>query len=142
MDGTGRADLPGRRNTIKIPTNIAVDPLTGWVYWSDTDNTIDKVSRYDGSQQSETFLTLTGLEDVFGLAVHGDYIYWTDRLATARALVRARKSSGDGEQVILAQRTGLRGLIAVNSTAENGWCSDNFRDCQCFVYWLPVCVCV
>ena len=57
---------------------------------------------------------------MFGLAIHGDYIYWTDRFLSSRALVRAQKSSGGGEKVILENYVGLSGLVAVNSTTDTG----------------------
>ena len=118
MDGTGRMNLPNITYTIKTPTNIAVDPLTSWVYWSETDSEVERVSRYDGSHDFSLSLSDTG--DVFGLTIHGDYIYWTDRFLSSRALVRAQKSSGDGEEVILENYAGLSGLVAVNSTTDIG----------------------
>ena len=118
MDGTGRVNLPNVAYTIKTPTNIAVDPLTGWVYWSEADSEVERVSRYNGFRDFS--LSLSDTEDVFGLAIHGDYIYWTDRFLSSRALVRAEKSTGDEEEVILVGYPGLRGLVAVNSTAETG----------------------
>ena len=118
MDGTGRMNLPNIAYTIKTPTNIAVDPLTSWVYWSETDSEVERVSRYDGSRDFSLSLRNTG--DVFGLTIHGDYIYWTDRFLSSRALVRAHKLSGDGEKVILENYSGLSGLVAVNSTTDIG----------------------
>ena len=116
MDGTGRMNLPNVQYTIKTPTNIAVDPLTRWVYWSETGDSVERVSRYNGSRDFS--LSLRNTRDVLGLAIHGDYIYWTDRFESN--LVRAQKSTGDGEYVILAGYPGLLGLVAVNSTAETG----------------------
>ena len=118
MDGTSRMNLPNIAYTIKTPTNIAVDPLTSWVYWSETDSEVERVSRYDGSRDFSLSLRNTG--DVFGLAIHGDYIYWTDRFLSSRALVRAQKLSGEWEEVILVNYAGLSGLVAVNSTTDTG----------------------
>ena len=52
MDGTGRMVLPGVVGDIKQPTNIAVDPLTGLVYWSDAHDDNEKIVKYDGQRDS------------------------------------------------------------------------------------------
>ena len=48
MDGSERMVLPGVMGAIKQPSNIAVDPLTRLVYWSDTFPEYEKIVRYDG----------------------------------------------------------------------------------------------
>ena len=53
MDGTERMVLPGVNGTIKLPSSIAVDPLTSLVYWSDTFPDNEKIVRYDGERDTE-----------------------------------------------------------------------------------------
>ena len=53
MDGTERMVLPGVTGAIKQPSNIAVDPLTRLVYWSDTFPDNEKIVKYDGERDSE-----------------------------------------------------------------------------------------
>lgn len=50
MDGTERMVLPNVTGEIKQPSNIAVDPLTRQVYWSDTFPENEKIVRYDGKR--------------------------------------------------------------------------------------------
>ena len=111
LDGSERQSLKDQLNYVpKTPTNIAVDPQTNYVYWADTDDSVDQISRFDGV--TDQFLNIHGLHDVIGLAIE-DYIYWTDRGNADNALVRANKTNGDGAEVILRGYPGLLGLTSV-----------------------------
>ena len=58
MDGTDRMELPGVNGAnIKQPSNVAVDPLTRQVYWSDVFDGKEKIVRYDGVQEYNLFIT-------------------------------------------------------------------------------------
>ena len=60
------------------------------------------------------------LSDVLGLAVHGNYVYWTDRGNSQRPLGRADKQSGLHSEALLRNLGGLHGLVAVNKSADPG----------------------
>jgi hypothetical protein len=66
-------------------------------------------------------LCFSDLSDVLGLAIHGNYIYWTDRGNSDMTLGRADKSSGVPSETLLSDISGLHGLVAVNKSADPGW---------------------
>ena len=47
MNGTERREIRSS-NRLLIPANIAVDPLTGYVYWVDVDGDRRHIVMYDG----------------------------------------------------------------------------------------------
>ena len=63
---------------------------------------------------------LVGLEDVLGLAVHGSYIYWTDRGNIDFSLARADKNTGGSKEALIRNIGGFHGLIAVNQSVFPG----------------------
>ena len=74
----------------------------------------------DFSTLNCTCLCFTDLSDVLGLAVHGSYIYWTDRGNLKVPLGRADKNSGHPSESLLPGLSGLYGLVAVNKSADPG----------------------
>lgn len=59
MDGRNRMELPNvNGENIKQPSNVAVDPLTRDVYWSDVFDENEKIVRY--TEEQEDTLSLTG----------------------------------------------------------------------------------
>ena len=62
----------------------------------------------------------TDLESVLGVAVIGDYVYWTDRASSRYSLGRAPKRGGGAREVVLEDSLGLQGLWAVNTSASLG----------------------
>ena len=74
----------------------------------------------DFSTLNCTCLCFTDLSDVLGLAVHGSYIYWTDRGNSKVPLGRADKNSGHPSESLLSGLSGLHGLVAVNKSADPG----------------------
>ena len=65
-------------------------------------------------------LCFAELSDVLGLAVHGSYIYWTDRGNSQRPLGRADKHNGQHSEALLENIGGFHGLVAVNKSADPG----------------------
>ena len=69
MDGSDRMELPNvNGENIKQPSNVAVDPLTRDVYWSDVFDENEKIVRYTGGQ--ENALSLSG-----NVWVHDGIVY-------------------------------------------------------------------
>ena len=59
MDGSDRMELPNVNGAnIKQPSNVAVDPLTRDVYWSDVFDENEMIVRYTGEQEDP--LNLSG----------------------------------------------------------------------------------
>lgn len=93
-----------------------------------------------------TYSSLSGGHpgDIAGLAVHGDYLYWTDRGGHISPLGRVDKMHfGHVEDVLPEGVGGVHSVLAANQTAETSECS------PCGIYQcddpLPnmssVCVC-
>ncbi|KPP78525.1 low-density lipoprotein receptor-related protein 1-like [Scleropages formosus] len=96
---------------IRTPNGLAIDHRAEKLYFSDA--TLDKIERceYDGSHR---YVVLKN-EPVhpFGLAVYGDYIFWTDWVR--RAVLRADKYVG-GDMKVLREFSPCR--------VNNGGCQD------------------
>uniref|UniRef100_A0A8V5GXQ8 Uncharacterized protein n=1 Tax=Melopsittacus undulatus TaxID=13146 RepID=A0A8V5GXQ8_MELUD len=85
---------------IRTPNGLAIDHKAEKIYFSDA--TLDKIERceYDGSHRH----VILKSEPVhpFGLAVYGDYIFWTDWVR--RAVQRANKYVGTDMKLLRSQR--------------------------------------
>ncbi len=120
LNGSYPDELPNVRNELKDPTNVAVDYVTTYVYWADVDREgRERITVYDWN--SDEFLTDTPLESILGLAVHGEYVYWTDQ----KGVGRVSKVDGDGN-VLVVKASGILALTAVNLSAT-------FSECFCVV---------
>ncbi|XP_076445601.1 prolow-density lipoprotein receptor-related protein 1-like [Babylonia areolata] len=116
------ATYDGRRaesiitENIQTPNGLAIDYKAQKLYWSDA--RLDKIERinYDGSERVVIVASIT--QHSFSLAVHGDYVYWTDWLL--RAVLRANKYDGSG---IMWLRKDIErqpmGIVAVDEESGN-----------------------
>ncbi|KAG7228330.1 hypothetical protein INR49_009194, partial [Caranx melampygus] len=117
-------------NDIKTPNGLAIDHRAEKLYFSDA--TLDKIERceYDGSNR----YVLLKNEPVhpFGLAVYGDYIFWTDWVR--RAVLRADKYTGGDMKVLRAdipqQPMGIIAVANDTNSCEFSPCRTNNGGCQ------------
>ncbi|XP_048343554.1 LOW QUALITY PROTEIN: prolow-density lipoprotein receptor-related protein 1 [Sphaerodactylus townsendi] len=115
---------------IRTPNGLAIDHKAEKIYFSDA--TLDKIERceYDGSQRQ----VILKAEPVhpFGLAVYGDYIFWTDWVR--RAVQRANKYMGsDMKHLRIDIPQQPMGIIAVandTNSCEMSLCRVNNGGCQ------------
>ncbi|XP_005162276.1 low-density lipoprotein receptor-related protein 1 isoform X2 [Danio rerio] len=130
-----RASLSGANvlviigNNIRTPNGLAIDHRAEKLYFSDA--TFDKIERceYDGSRR---FVVLKN-EPVhpFGLAVYGDYIFWTDWVR--RAVLRADKYGRDMKVLradIPQQPMGIIAVAKDTNSCEFSPCLTNNGGCQ------------
>ncbi|XP_023125210.2 low-density lipoprotein receptor-related protein 1 isoform X1 [Amphiprion ocellaris] len=131
-----RASLSGANvlviigSDIKTPNGLAIDHRAEKLYFSDA--TLDKIERceYDGSNR----YVLLKNEPVhpFGLAVYGDYIFWTDWVR--RAVLRADKYTGGDMKVLRAdipqQPMGIIAVANDTNSCEFSPCRTNNGGCQ------------
>uniref|UniRef100_A0A673BUV4 Low density lipoprotein receptor-related protein 1Ab n=1 Tax=Sphaeramia orbicularis TaxID=375764 RepID=A0A673BUV4_9TELE len=131
-----RASLTGANvlviigSDIKTPNGLAIDHRAEKLYFSDA--TLDKIERceYDGSNR----YVLLKNEPVhpFGLAVYGDYIFWTDWVR--RAVLRADKYTGGDMKVLRAdipqQPMGIIAVANDTNSCEFSPCRTNNGGCQ------------
>ncbi len=118
LNGSGSNQVPNVGKPVKSPTNIAVDPLTSRVYWTDVVNNQDQITVYETSDRQ---LTNIHLEDVLGLTVHGVFVYWTHQGSDFQ-LGRANKLNGNDEERVV-DAVGLRALTAVDINIDYGVCA-------------------
>ncbi|XP_016139265.1 low-density lipoprotein receptor-related protein 1-like [Sinocyclocheilus grahami] len=130
-----RASLSGANilviigSNIRTPNGLAIDHRAEKIYFSDA--TFDKIERceYDGSRR---FVVLKN-EPVhpFGLAVYGDYIFWTDWVR--RAVLRANKYGTDMKVLradIPQQPMGIVAVAKDTNSCEFSLCLTNNGGCQ------------
>uniref|UniRef100_A0A3Q3XIF9 EGF-like domain-containing protein n=1 Tax=Mola mola TaxID=94237 RepID=A0A3Q3XIF9_MOLML len=117
-------------NDIRTPNGLAIDHRAEKLYFSDA--TLDKIERceYDGTRR---YVVLKN-EPVhpFGLAVYGDYIFWTDWVR--RAVLRADKYTGGDMKVLRAdipqQPMGIVAVANDTNSCEFSLCRINNGGCQ------------
>ncbi|TNM89007.1 hypothetical protein fugu_005261 [Takifugu bimaculatus] len=115
---------------IRTPNGLAIDHRAEKLYFSDA--TLDKIERceYDGTRR---YVVLKN-EPVhpFGLAVYGDYIFWTDWVR--RAVLRANKYTGGDMKVLRAdipqQPMGIVAVANDTNSCEFSLCRINNGGCQ------------
>ncbi|XP_016534121.1 low-density lipoprotein receptor-related protein 1-like isoform X3 [Poecilia formosa] len=115
---------------IRTPNGLAIDHRAEKLYFSDA--TLDKIERceYDGSRR---YVVLKN-EPVhpFGLAVYGDYIFWTDWVR--RAVLRADKYTGGEMKVLRAdipqQPMGIVAVANDTNSCEFSLCRVHNGGCQ------------
>ncbi|CAL8335883.1 unnamed protein product [Lota lota] len=115
---------------IRTPNGLAIDHRAEKLYFSDA--TLDKIERceYDGSRR---YVVLKN-EPVhpFGLAVYGDYIFWTDWVR--RAVLRADKYTGGDMKLLRAdipqQPMGIVAVANDTNSCEFSLCRLNNGGCQ------------
>uniref|UniRef100_A0A3Q2CY79 Low density lipoprotein receptor-related protein 1Ab n=1 Tax=Cyprinodon variegatus TaxID=28743 RepID=A0A3Q2CY79_CYPVA len=118
------------RTDIKTPNGLAIDHRAEKLYFSDA--TLDKIERceYDGS--SRYVLLKNDPVHPFGLAVYGDYIFWTDWVR--RAVLRADKFTGGDMKVLRAdipqQPMGIIAVANDTNSCEYSPCRTNNGGCQ------------
>uniref|UniRef100_A0A8C7PU39 Low density lipoprotein receptor-related protein 1Ab n=1 Tax=Oncorhynchus mykiss TaxID=8022 RepID=A0A8C7PU39_ONCMY len=131
-----RASLSGANvlviigNDIRTPNGLAIDHRAEKLYFSDA--TLDKIERceYDGSNR----YVVVKNEPVhpFGLAVYGDYIFWTDWVR--RAVLRADKFVGRDMRLlrndIPQQPMGIIAVANDTNSCEFSPCLTNNGGCQ------------
>ncbi|XP_045081182.1 low-density lipoprotein receptor-related protein 1-like [Coregonus clupeaformis] len=131
-----RATLSGNNvlviigSDIRTPNGLAIDHRAEKLYFSDA--TLDKIERceYDGSRR---YVVLKN-EPVhpFGLAVYGDYIFWTDWVR--RAVLRANKYVGGDMKLLRAdipqQPMGIVAVANDTNSCEFSPCRLNNGGCQ------------
>ena len=83
-----------------------------------------------------------GLSSPYGLAVHGDFIYWTDW--TLHTVNKAKKRDGSSQRVVLDSLGGplaeMR-LIKTTDLADKGVCL-SVSVCACVCVFISVCLSV
>lgn len=115
---------------IQMPNAITIDYDNNKLYWADA--RLDKIERcnYDGSNR--VILAHSVPEHPFAMAIHKDYLYWTDWVL--HAVLRIDKLTGTDLYRVREDIGRLMGIVAVQNTTQkcesdlcsvlNGGCED------------------
>ena len=116
---------------VGVPNGLAIDHKAQKLYWSDA--RLDKIERCEMDGTNRQVVLKDKAKHPFGLAVYGDFVYWTDWIL--RAVVRVNKFTF-GDVTFLAKNLMRQpmGVVAVAPDAHdctlnpclevNGGCSD------------------
>ncbi|OXA50506.1 Low-density lipoprotein receptor-related protein 6 [Folsomia candida] len=142
LDGSSRLVLVDQ--DIYWPNGIALDLQEGKIYWSDAKTDKIEMANYDGSDRRE--LITDDLPHIFGFALLGDYVYWTDW--QRRTIERANKRTGNERMTIKDPFTDPMGLIGVSADDKShnltNSCSKANGGCKHLCLYKPsgaVCAC-
>ena len=100
MDGSQRKPLITKE--IRQPSGLALDQSTGKLFWGDCYHGTIESANIDGSNRT-TVVKGPDVFHPFGVAVHGEFVYWTDW--SRGAVLRAAKnppSSGNAPVEVFA----------------------------------------
>ncbi|KAK3082885.1 hypothetical protein FSP39_007983 [Pinctada imbricata] len=115
---------------IRTPNGLTIDHKAQRLYWSDA--RLDKIERCDFDGNNREIIVTTIPQHSFGLALYGEYLYWTDWMR--RAVVRANKHDGN---IYTYLRKGLQrqpmGIAVVAEDANDcttNPCLNNILQCE------------
>ncbi|XP_014241482.1 low-density lipoprotein receptor-related protein 1 [Cimex lectularius] len=118
---------------IRMPNAIALDHYAQRLYWADA--RLDKIERCDYNGMHRIVLSLANTQHPFAMAVHGDYVFWSDW--SVQAIFRADKLTGANRVMMRKYDSRPMGIAAVSNTSYdcyhnpcrvlNGGCSSHCR---------------
>ncbi|KAL1502195.1 hypothetical protein ABEB36_007373 [Hypothenemus hampei] len=111
--GYGRSSII--KTDIRMPNGITLDHKAQKLYWGDA--RLDKIERceYDGTKR--VVLAKVTPQHPFGLAIYGDFIYWTDWIL--HAVIRADKYTGQYSVFLRRDVTRPMGIVAIANDTED-----------------------
>ncbi|CAL8117209.1 unnamed protein product [Orchesella dallaii] len=136
LDGSERAQVVNE--DIYWPNGIALDLQLEKIYWSDAKADRIEVCGYDGSGRRTVLQD--DLPHIFGIALLGEHIYWTDW--QRRSLERADKRTGQNRKTIKEPFTDPMGIKGVNVEEGRMWnvsnpCKGSNGGCKHLCFYKP-----
>uniref|UniRef100_A0A8C7X7I9 Low density lipoprotein receptor-related protein 1Bb n=1 Tax=Oryzias sinensis TaxID=183150 RepID=A0A8C7X7I9_9TELE len=117
-----RSTLAGKNMKIVIgsdiltPNGLTIDHKAEKLYFSD--GSLSKIERCDYDGSSRHVIVKSGAGNFYGLAIYGDFVYWSDW--TRRAVLRSNKYTGGDTKVLRADMPHQpMGIIAVAKDTNN-----------------------
>jgi hypothetical protein len=110
-----RADMDGEHRTAVItegltwPNGLSVDQFTNRIYWNDAKKKVIESADLQG-QNRKTIVEK--VEHPYGLAIVGNYIYWSDW--HEKALLKAKKNDGKNRKTVLGNLEGIMDLRLID----------------------------
>ena len=106
-----RADMDGEHRAAVVtegltwPNGLSIDLFADRIYWNDAKRKLIESADLTGNERR---VIVEKVEHPYGLAVVGDFVYWSDW--HERALLRAKKSDGKNRKVVLENLEGIMDL--------------------------------
>lgn len=103
-----RADMDGERRTAVVtegltwPNGLSIDLFADRIYWNDAKKKVIESADLLGQGRR---VIVEKVEHPYGLAIVGDFIYWSDW--QQKALLRANKNDGKYRKVVLGNLEGI-----------------------------------
>ncbi|OXU25251.1 hypothetical protein TSAR_015309 [Trichomalopsis sarcophagae] len=128
-----RADMDGEHREAVVtegltwPNGLSIDLFADRIYWNDAKKKVIESSDLQGQDRK---VIVEKVEHPYGLAVVGDFIYWSDW--QEKALLRAKKYDGKNKKIMLSNLEGIMDLRLVDKKMvrpENA-CGDNNGGCS------------
>lgn len=136
LDGSERHAVVNEE--IYWPNGISLDLRAEKIYWSDAKADRIEVCGYDGSGRRTVLQE--DLPHIFGIALLGDYIYWTDW--QRRSLERADKNTGLNRMTVKEPFTDPMGIKGISVGDTQMWnisnpCKGNNGGCEHLCIYKP-----
>ncbi|KAL8560666.1 hypothetical protein ACOMHN_053326 [Nucella lapillus] len=118
-----RANLDGSDRLVLVDSNLgrprglAIDMTEGRLYWGDVQ--MDRIETSDLLGRDRRVLVEENMPYIVGVALLGDFIYWTDW--ERRSIERVNKTTGGQREKIIDQLSYPMGLKAVDVSAKDGY---------------------
>jgi sugar lactone lactonase YvrE len=125
MDGSYRQTIV--KSGLGWPNSLALDYEGKQLFWADAQlNRIETSDLLGGHRKT----IISDTPHPFGLAVYGQYVYWTDW--QTRSVSRALSTNGSNEEALQDNIQGLMDITAVSKARQTGSnpCSKNNGGCS------------
>jgi len=116
LDGTNRRILITSATGV-VPLTITVDKATGYLYWADSDGTIERCDP-NGNNRNVVYTSGSAPSVINGITIVEDDLYWVDKLSGV--IWRANKFNGSGAVEILAGMKHIRGMSSADTLHTTG----------------------
>lgn len=106
-----RADMDGEHRTAVVtegliwPNGLTIDLFADRIYWNDAK--VEAIESSDLQGQGRKVI-VDKVQHPYGLALVGDFLYWSDW--REKALLRAKKNDGKGRKVVLSSPNAIMDL--------------------------------
>jgi len=119
LDGTNRRIIVTLASGL-APLAITVDRASGYLYWVDSDGTIERCGA-DGSNRNVVHTSNSPQPVINGITIVGDDLYWVNKLNGG--LWKANKENGSKAVEILTGLKYVRGMSSADTLHTTGTCS-------------------
>lgn len=110
-----KADMDGEHRTAVVterltwPNGLTIDLFADRIYWNDAKKNVIESADLQGENRK---LIVFNVNHPYGLAVVGDFIYWSDW--HEKSLMRAKKNDGTSKKIVQSDLEGIMDLRYVD----------------------------